>query len=44
MAKYKNGKFVDMLMYSILRSEFSMGGVTPKLPAWQILAHRSNTK
>ena len=38
MAKYKNGKFVDMLMYSILRSEFSMGGVTPKLPAWQILA------
>ena len=21
-AKYKNGKFVDMLMYSILKSEF----------------------
>lgn len=25
-AKYKNGQFVDMLMYSILKSEFSGGG------------------
>ena len=37
-ARYKNGKFVDMLMYSILRSEFSMGGVTHKIPVWQILS------
>lgn len=35
-AKYKNGKFVNMLMYSILRSEFQ-GGVTPNLPTWTIL-------
>ena len=25
-AKYKNGKFVDMLMYSMLKSDFLMGG------------------
>lgn len=36
-AKYKNGKFVDMLIYSILKSEFYGGGVIPNLPAWQIL-------
>ena len=36
-AKYKNGKFVDMLMYSILKPEFSGGGITYKLPEWQIL-------
>lgn len=27
-AKYKNGKFVDMLIYSILKSEFYGGGNT----------------
>lgn len=36
-AKYKNGKFVDMLQYSILKSEFKWGGVIPNLPTWQIL-------
>lgn len=35
-AKYKNGKFVDMLMYSILKSEFLMGGVTSNLPTWTV--------
>lgn len=33
-AKYKNGKFVDMLMYSILRSEFQGGVRETKLPTW----------
>lgn len=28
-AKFKNGKFVDMLMYSILRQEYSGGGTAP---------------
>lgn len=36
-AKYKNGQFVDMLMYSILKSEFLGGGVTPNLPTWTLL-------
>lgn len=36
-AKYKNGQFVDMLMYSILKPEFLGGGVTPNLPIWTLL-------
>lgn len=33
-AKYKNGKFVDMLMYSALRSEFNGKIRESKLPTW----------
>ena len=36
-AIYKNGKFVDILMYSIMKSEFSGGGIRK----FQMLSHTS---